>query len=226
MFNALLIASLLVTSQAPPAKPAPPATKPPETREPVKAAVEKKIKLFDGKTLNGWKPYAKEGDATKTWSVKDGAIHCEGTPNGYLATEKEYTSFELTLEWRFDPAKGDGNSGVLLRVQQPDDVWPKSIEAQLQSKSAGDIWRIGEFPIKPEPSRTEGRHTTKEHETNEKPLGEWNRYRIVLNGGRLELYVNDALQNVATDVEVKPGRIALQSEGSHIEFRNIELKPL
>jgi len=73
--------------------------------------------------------------------------------------------------------------------------------------------------------RTKGRHTAKAHPTNEKPLGEWNRYRIVLNGGTLELYVNDLLQNTATDVEVKPGRIALQSEGAHIEFRNIVLRP-
>jgi hypothetical protein len=62
--------------------------------------------------------------------------------------------------------------------------------------------------------------------SNEKPLGEWNSYRIVLDGGKLEMWVNGELQNSATDVQLLPGRIALQSEGAHIEFRNIRLKPL
>ncbi|MFO0826837.1 MAG: DUF1080 domain-containing protein [Phycisphaerales bacterium] len=203
-----------------------PARPPAQAQTPPTAAAPAAIRLFDGTSLAGWKQFLPEGDPSKVWSVKDGAIHCEGNPVGYLVTEKEFTNFELTLEWRFDPAKGEGNSGVLLRVQQPDKVWPKSVEAQLHSKNAGDIWNIDEVKMKVDPARTEGRRTKKMHETNEKPLGEWNRYRIVLDGGKLELYVNDLLQNSASDVEVMPGRIALQSEGAHIEFRNIELKPL
>lgn len=204
---------------------APPTTSP-TTPPPVAATSAAAIKLFDGTSLAGWKPFVKDGDASKTWTVKDGTLICAGNPIGYIATEKEYTNFELTLEWRFDAAKGAGNSGVLLRVQQPDEVWPKSIEAQLESKSAGDIWNIGNFPLKTDTTRTQGRRTVKLHDTNEKPLGEWNRYRIVLNGGTLELYVNDLLQNTGTDAQVVAGRIALQSEGAHIEFRNIMLTPL
>jgi hypothetical protein len=63
-------------------------------------------------------------------------------------------------------------------------------------------------------------------ETNEKPLGEWNHYRIVVCQGTIELWVNGLLQNVATNVEVVKGRIALQSEGAYIEFRNIVLLPI
>lgn len=211
-----LVASPASLPQATPATPAAPA----------KAPATETVELFDGKTLNGWRGFLPEGDPAKVWSVKDGVLVCTGNPVGYLVTEKEYESFELSLEWRFDPAKGPGNSGVLLRVQQPDKVWPTSIEAQLHSENAGDIWNIGSFPMKTDAARTEGRRTKKEHATNEKPLGEWNRYRIVLDGGTLELYVNDLLQNRATDVRVVPGRIALQSEGAHIEFRNITLKPL
>lgn len=204
---------------------APPAATPPTAPAP-SAAKPTAIALFDGKSLAGWKPFLPEGDPAKVWSVKDGALICTGNPVGYLVTEKEYESFELTLEWRFDPMMGAGNSGVLLRVQQPDKVWPTSVEAQLHSENAGDIWNIGNVPMKADPARTDGRRTRKMHPTNEKRLGEWNRYRIVLDGGKLELYVNDLLQNVATDVEVRPGRIALQSEGAHIEFRAIELTPL
>lgn len=184
--------------------------------------------LFNGKDLSGWKPFLDDSkaDPSKTWNVADGVLVCQGKPVGYIATTASYTSFELELEWRFVAAKGEGNSGVLLRVQEPDKVWPTSVEAQLQSKSAGDIWNIGNFPMKVEAARTKGRHTEKAHPTNEKPLGEWNRYRIVLQGGHLQLWVNGLLQNEATDVAVKPGRIALQSEGAYIEFRNIRIKPL
>lgn len=184
------------------------------------------MQLFNGRDLTGWKPYLPEAgeDPARVWSVRDGVLQCAGNPVGYLATTALYTSFELELEWRFDPAKGEGNSGVLLRVQEPDKVWPTSVEAQLHSRNAGDIWNIGDFPMKADPARTQGRRTEKAHPTNEKPLGEWNSYRIVLDGGALSLWVNGTLQNSATDVAVKPGRIALQSEGAYIEFRNIRIR--
>ncbi len=234
MITTTLLASAVLLALSPDlqsAKPAAPATGQTAPAEGAKKDHDKekagdKISLFDGKSLAGWKGFLPEGDPAKVWSVKDGVLSCTGNPVGYLVTEKEYESFELTLEWRFDPTKGAGNSGVLLRVQQPDKVWPKSIEAQLHSENAGDIWNIDNFPMKTEASRTEGRRTKKAEKCNEKPLGEWNRYRIVLDGGHLKLFVNDVLQNEASDIQVVPGRIALQSEGSYIEFRNIELKPL
>jgi hypothetical protein len=217
MFTTLLALSVLsIASNAPVSPPAAPAGK---------AAAVAPIKLFDGTSLAGWKPFLPEGDPATVWSVKDGVMVCAGNPIGYIQTEKEFTNYELTLKWRFDPAKGEGNSGVLLRVVGADTVWPKSMEAQLHSKNAGDIWNIGDFPAKADAGRTEGRRTRKEHPTNEKPLGEWNEYRIVMDGGTLELYVNGLLQNRATDVEVVPGRIALQSEGAHIEFKDIVLTP-
>ena len=184
--------------------------------------------LFDRTSLSGWKPFLPEAgaDPKKTWFVEDGVINCTGTPAGYIATEKSYKDFELELDWRFLPEKGPGNSGVLLRVQDPDQVWPKSMEAQLQDRRAGDIWNIGDFPAKTAPERTSGRHTARQGKCSEKPVGEWNCYRIVVDGTKLELYVNGELQNVATDVERVAGRIALQSEGAWIQFRNIRIRPL
>ena len=183
--------------------------------------------LFNGENLDGWNIFpAQPSDAAKVWITRDGVLICEGSPVGYIRTIKDFTNFELELEWRFDPKLGAGNSGVLLRVVGPDQVWPKSIEAQLESRSAGDIWNIGEFPMHAQASRTDGRHTTKANPTNEKPLGEWNKYVILLDHGRLELRVNGELQNVAQDCEVVAGKIGLQSEGAHIEFRNIRIRTL
>jgi hypothetical protein len=184
--------------------------------------------LYNGKDLSGWKPFLPDAsaDPSKTWFVNDTILCCTGSPAGYLATTEEFTDFELEVDWRFDPKKGAGNSGVLLRVQKKDEVWPKSMEAQLQSGSAGDIWNIGDFPAKVDAARTNGRHTRMMGKPAEVPLGGWNHYRIVMDGGRLELYVNGQLQNVATDVERVPGRIALQSEGAWIEFGMVRIRPL
>ncbi|MDA0802330.1 MAG: DUF1080 domain-containing protein [Planctomycetota bacterium] len=185
------------------------------------------VDLFNGKDLSAWKVFPQPKDpAANPWTVLDGVLSCAGQPVGYIQTEKTYESFELELDWRFDPAKGAGNSGVLLRVVGEDQVWPNSMEAQLHSENAGDIWNIGEFPARMDAARTQGRRTVKNYDTNEKPLGEWNHYKIVFDGPTLMLFVNGTLQNVATHCEVVPGRLALQSEGAHIQFRNIRLKEL
>lgn len=186
------------------------------------------VKLFNGKDLKGWTAFFQGGatNPSEAFFVEGGILKCKGQPIGYIATDKKYESYELNVEWRFNLAKGAGNSGVLLRVVGPNKVWPKSIEAQLHSRNAGDIWNIGEFSGDFNAARTKGRRTIKEHETNEKPLGEWNSYKITLDGGNLTLEVNGLVQNTATNCEVVPGRIGFQSEGAWIEFRKIELRPI
>lgn len=185
------------------------------------------ISLFNGKDRSGWTYHLPEGsDPDQVWSVRDGVLRCEGQPIGYLYTEEQYTDYELTLEWRGDPTTGPGNSGVLLRVQEPHRVWPRSIEAQLHSGNAGDIWNIESFPLLTDPDRTSGRRTIKRLPSNERPLGEWNQYRIRVHGAKITLEVNGEIQNTADWAAPWPGAIALQSEGAVIEFRNINLRPI
>jgi hypothetical protein len=184
----------------------------------------KVVQLFNGKDLSNWTFFSKDpAKKEDVFTVKDGVIHCVGKPAGYIKTNESYTNYNLRLQWRFVKP---GNSGVLLRVQEPDAVWPQAIEAQLNSKDAGDIWIINDYPAKLDPARTKGRRTVKMKPTNEKEIGEWNQYDIIVNGPNITLMVNGELQNEATDVKVQPGRIGLQSEGSVIEFRNVELIPL
>ena len=184
------------------------------------------VKLFNGKNLDGWTAYFQGGSTNPADSffVEDGILKCKGKPIGYIQTKKKYASYELVVEWRFNAEMGAGNSGVLMRITGEDHVWPTSIEAQLHSRNAGDIWNIGDFPMETDAERTQGRRTRKAHPTNEKPLGEWNRYRILLDGSSLTLEVNGLVQNVATGCRVTPGRIGLQSEGAWIEFRKVELR--
>lgn len=192
------------------------------------AAAPAEIELFNGKNLDGWTYHLADKNAKMqdVWSVRDGVLTCKGKPTGYLRTKDDYTNYVLRLEWRFDPAKGPGNSGVLLRLVGEDTIWPKSIEAQLHSQNAGDIWNIDKFPMKVDAARTEGRRTKKLKPTNEKPLGQWNQYEITVDHGTLTLKVNGEVQNVATDCEEVPGKIGLQSEGAEIQFRNIRLTPI
>lgn len=193
-----------------------------------KSAAPKKIRLLNGKNLDGWKAQLRgEAQMKDVWSFNsDGDLICKGRPVGYIYTEKLYTNFEITLEWRFDPAKGPGNSGVLFRRHGPQKVWPLSIEAQLMNRNAGDIYAIGKYPLKGVKERTRGVRTKKAAECNEKPLGEWNHYRIRMEHGTLTLTVNGVVQNVATDCKEVPGNICLQSEGAEIHFRNMELVEL
>ncbi len=107
-----------------------------------------------------------------------------------------------------------------------DKVWPRSIEAQLQHRSAGDFWNIDKVRMSPDPSRTRGRNTRRAAPSSERPLGEWNHYRILVNGPRVELWVNGVLQNAADWCEEVAGPIGLQSEGAVIEFRNVKLRPI
>jgi putative membrane-bound dehydrogenase-like protein len=185
------------------------------------------VVLFDGTSLDAWEAYLPGGeDPTDTWSIVDGELICEGMPIGYLKTREPWQDFVLELEWRFLPGRPVGNSGVLLRLNGPDEVWPRSFEAQLHHRNAGDIWNIGAMGAAVDGSRTNGRRTLKLLPSNEKPHGEWNRYRITLHRDRLTLEVNGEVQNTATWCEELLGPIALQSEGAPIAFRDVVLTPI
>jgi hypothetical protein len=211
--------------------------------------------LFNGRDLAGWTQYRRPADAQApaTWSVADGVIKCTGAPAGYIRTEGRYRDYRLTVEWRWIPgdmplnAQGrprGRNSGVLLHVQLPDDVWPKSLEAQLAADNAGDFWVIGGVDTAQHVAAREkavaaagqdeaalkaarsNRRFQKSQPSAEKPLGEWNTYEITCSGDTVVVKVNGVEQNRATAVTVQEGHIALQSEGAPIEFRNVKLAPL
>lgn len=177
--------------------------------------------------LPGWTAYLQEGGKQEdVWSLgADGVLVCKGRPIGYLRTTEDFTNFHLRLEWRFDPAKGAGNSGVLMRQVGPDQVWPRSIEAQLMSGQAGDFWNIGEFPMRADPARTNGRNTRRV-KTHERELGEWNEYDILVWRGHVVLRVNGEILNEARDALEIPGKLCLQSEGAEIHFRDLRLTTL
>jgi len=191
------------------------------------APMPDEVRLFNGRDLTGLTAFLlDDGRMEDVWSVREGILICKGRPAGYIRTEADYTNYVLRLEWRFNPVtKEAGNSGVLLRMIGQDKVWPRSVEAQLQSGSAGDFWNIDKFPMNTAPERTSGRNTKKTHFA-ERPIGEWNTYEIIVDGASITLKVNGETVNEASQVMEIAGKICLQSEGAEIQFRDIRLAPI
>jgi len=192
------------------------------------------IPLFNGKDLSGWTFFLEKrgpnADGSMkmedVWKVDGGTLRCSGVPNGYIRTTADYRDFVLSLEWRW--AEKPGNSGVLLRVTGPDKIWPKTVEAQLMSGNAGDFWLMDGATLDTDPARADpkaGNHRLK-MKAAERPAGEWNLYEITMDGDRVRLKINGEVVNEGTGAEEVAGKIALQSEGAPIEFRNIRLTPI
>ena len=65
--------------------------------------VTQSIKLFNGRDLAGFRSYLKDSgreDPRQVFSVVDGQIRISGESAGYLATDREYRDYLLTLEYR------------------------------------------------------------------------------------------------------------------------------
>ena len=196
-------------------------------------------KLFNGKDLSGWKrfldpknPKTKDIDLDKFWTVKDGVIHCDGSVNGYIITDKDYENYTLRVQWRWGDSakeKKNPNSGVFVHVVGEDKIWPKAVEAQLMADHAGDFWLVDGFKLKIDESRHDpnsARHYLRAKDDIEKPRGEWNQYEITCKGNTVKLVINGQTVNEGTEAELTKGKILLQSEGAEIHFRNIELKAI
>ena len=177
--------------------------------------------LFNSRNFDGWTFHP--NDIKNAWSVENGVMVNKGIPDGYARTTADYTNYVLRLQFRH---LTKGNSGVLLRAVGEDKVWPRSIEAQGKYDNVGDIWNFDKFPMKTDPGRTKGQLTRKMHDSNEKPLGQWNQYEITLAGPNLELKVNDLVQNTASSCWETPGKICIQTEGAQMQYRNLVLIPI
>lgn len=187
--------------------------------------------LFNGKDLAGWtfESINPKIAPQSIWSVADGILICKGRPPGLMRTEKEFSNYELTVEWRWAPGGTPGNSGVLIHASKPKElfVWPKSIEVQLATGNAGDFWTIGEtLAVAGTKPQENGRRWVKKSESREKPPGEWNTLRVRCKGATVTAWVNGTLVNQATGLSVTQGAICLQCEDKEVHFRKVELRPV
>ncbi|HNX36473.1 MAG TPA: DUF1080 domain-containing protein [Kiritimatiellia bacterium] len=141
--------------------------------------------LFNGKTLDGWRPYGKPADTPfgAGWKVDAGLLHkLPGVKGGDIITEKQYADFELVWEWRL--AK-DANNGLKYLVtekrpgapgyeyQMLDDQSDRFKNLHAKAKTAAFYEVLPPAADKPL-----------------KPAGEWNMSRILVQGNHVEHWLN------------------------------------
>ncbi len=198
------------------------------------------IDLINGIDLNGWHTDVPDMDndpKLKTpFIVRNGLLVSLGTPGGHLISDAIYQNYRLEVQYRF--AGTPGNCGVLVHASTPRALYhmfPKSIEVQMMHENAGDFWCIVEDITVPEMEKRRGPKEnwgiTEEKERriinltdgSEKPLGEWNTMVIECVGASIKVWVNGQLVNYGMDCTASKGQIALQAEGSEVEFRKVTL---
>lgn len=185
--------------------------------------------LFNGRDFEGWTfdvlDPAIPPDAV--WSVSEGILICKGRPPGVIRTVKDYSNYELIVEWRWAPGAKPGNSGILVHASKPREMfaWPKSLEVQLAHENAGDFWTIGET-LTVADSQPQGRRWWKKGANNENPPGKWNTARILCVDRKITVWINGKLMNEGTGLSVNQGAICLQSELGEVHFRKVILTPI
>jgi len=198
------------------------------------------VQLFNGHDLDGWHMDVPERDknpsARKPFIVRDGVLVSLGTPGGHLITDKSFHDYRLRVEYRF--VDKPGNCGVLVHASKPRRLYgmfPQSIEVQLQSGDAGDFWCIGEDITVPDMEKRRGpksnwgvdgdkaRRIINLTDGSEKPLGYWNTMTIECRKDKVKVWVNGDVVNEGTGATASKGQIALQAEGTEVEFRKLEL---
>jgi hypothetical protein len=198
--------------------------------------------LFNGRDLSGWHVDVPARDSNSRlrnpFIVRNGMLVTLGEPRGHLITDSSYRDYRLEVQYRFPGTPG--NAGVLVHTSTPRALYgmfPRSIEVQMESGNAGDFWCILEDIHVPDMERrrgppsqwgtTEGkaRRILNLTDNSEKPVGEWNTMLIEAVGRTIKVWVNGDLVNEGFDATADRGRIALQSEGSEVEFRKVLLTP-
>ena len=187
-----------------------------------------------------WRKY-NGTDLPEAWVVmEDSTLFFSGEGDGGdIVTLAEYDNFELELEWKVSPG---GNSGIMFRVNEAHDYpWRTGPEYQILDNDT-------------HPDALEGldRHAGANYDMHApsepavKPVGEWNRARIVANGAMVEHWLNgvkivsyelwnddwEALIAESKWIDMPDygreatGHICLQDHGDPVWFRNIRIRQL
>jgi hypothetical protein len=148
------------------------------------------------------------------WKVIDGIICFDGKGDS-LCTAKDYGDFELFVDWKIEEV---GDSGIYLRGSPQVQIW----DPANTGVGSGGLYNNKIGPSKP-------------LKLADKPIGEWNTFRIIMIGQRVTVYLNDVLvvDNVILenywerDKPIYPvGQIELQSHSSPLYFRNIFIRDI
>ncbi len=184
----------------------------------VNISTAQKKSIFNGKNLDGWEIYG-----TEKWYVEDGELICESGPDeayGYLATEKHYKDFELTLEFFL---LANGNSGVFFRSTIEGtkikgwqaEVEPKGGESGGIYESYGRGWLIKPTKDKAKAQKEDA----------------WNKMKIRVVGNKVTTWINGTEMITLDDNTIGKanGSIALQIHdggGIKVKWKKLKVKEL
>lgn len=199
------------------------------------------VDLFDGETLAGWDRF----NGTASYTAENGAIvgrTSEGSSNSFLCTKQDYADFELEFDVRVDH---ELNSGVQVRSRLKElttgeghnerrgRVYGPQIEIEgtgADGKEAGYVYAE---------ATGRGWLTPDEKLIPHKLMkdGDWNHYRIVIEGPRFQTWINGTQVSDLVDEEIArthpTGFIGLQVHGIRAgsgpyeaAWRNIRIKSL
>ena len=181
-----------------------------------------KKQLFNGKDLDNWVI-----ENNGQFFVEDGFLKVN-RGSGWLRSEKIYSDFILTMEFRFN--EKDANSGIYVRVPTLDTEGKNGYPAryyQVQCRDNDSILNshlgylfskgVPEFDFVSSLERIKKAY---------KPLEEWHTYEITCDKGKFVVKLNGEILTLALNVTTPEGYIGIQGEFGLLEFRKIELEVL
>ncbi|MFI6316712.1 ThuA domain-containing protein [Nonomuraea sp. NPDC050556] len=173
--------------------------------------------LYDG-SLAGW---SQAGPGSFTES--DATLKSTGGMGLLWYSAKQYTSYSLKLDWKMD---GDDNSGVFLGFPASSDPMSavnNGYEIQIDATDAADRTTGAVYTFK------SADLAARDAALNQP--GEWNAYEILVEGERLQVFLNGVKINDFTNTDPARslgGYIGIQNHGAgdDVSFRNIRIKEL
>jgi len=192
--------------------------------------------LFNGKNLKGWE----QKNGTATYRVENAAIigkTAKGSPNSFLCTKKEYGDFELEFEVKL--IDDDLNSGVQIRsnTREPegDEKYGRVNGPQVEIEAT---WENGAEAGYIYGEAAGGWMTPKDKLIPHKVFknGEWNKYRVLAVGPRIQVWINgEQISDLVDEEKYKShpeGFIGLQVHGVgdrgpfEVAWRNIRIREI
>ncbi|GAB3750971.1 3-keto-disaccharide hydrolase [Spirosoma pomorum] len=181
------------------------------------------VKIFDGKTFNGWKV----GENAETFTVEDGAIKVAG-PRAHLFYEGPVGNHDFkNFEWKAKVKTMPGaNSGMFIHTAYQEKGWP-SKGYEIQVNQTHTDWR-----------KTGSVYSFQDVKDTFVKDGEWYTQHIIVKDNNVTIKVNDKTINEYTEPDslrapgrkdmrhLSSGTIALQGHDpkSVIYFKDIMLK--
>ena len=190
--------------------------------------------LFDGKSLNGWRPPfasqpgqpAAEASGSPGIKVVDGEIHLSPASQVFYLHTLEFSDFVLELE-AFTPGK-DFDSGIGFRCVLPEgEQLPAGYQSEISDIRSGGIYDIGVGWMNPVDEEARIADFLNRTGSFFRPNA-WNQIRVTCQGPRIRTWINGQLCSDIEDAKHKQGTIGLQhhAEDGIYRFRNLRVREI